>query len=161
MINGYERPLDVPPRNVGGRVHIPLRFVGEALDRGGNYTGGATYLTAAGQQDIVLYIRDGRRPPPPPPGSGEILPQSDDRSLTDSDLQYSGNWRLTLPRNEIHARHGRPFTNSQIRAHFQGTGWYSTNPNFRESWLWQVEARNAVFIREYQQRVHGSPATAP
>lgn len=98
---------------------------------------------------------------PAPVVSGEILPQSDDRFLTNADLSGYSNWQLTLARNEIYARHGRPFNNASIRAYFQSTGWYVPKSNFRESWLTQVESRNAEFIRNYQVRVYGSPATRP
>ncbi|NLJ36739.1 MAG: copper amine oxidase N-terminal domain-containing protein [candidate division WS1 bacterium] len=30
-VNGIERPLDVPPRLIEGRVYVPLRFLVEAL----------------------------------------------------------------------------------------------------------------------------------
>lgn len=160
-VNGQSVYLDVPPRNVRGRVHIPLRFVGETLGRGVNYTGTSVYLTAPGQQDIILYIDDYVQPPPPPAVSGELLPQSNDRNLTTGDLAGFTNWRLTLARNEIYARHGRPFNNASIRAYFNNTGWYSPNSNFRESWLSQTEQRNAAFIRDYQARVYGTPATQP
>jgi len=157
-VNGSQVYLDVPPRNVRGRVHIPLRFVGEALGRGVNYTGSAVYLTAPGVQDIILYIEDIVQPPP---GRREILPQSNDRSLSTGDLAGLSNWQLTLARNEIYARHGRPFDNANIRAYFQSTGWYSPNAAFRESWLSRVEQQNAAFIRDYQIRVFGSAATRP
>jgi hypothetical protein len=159
-INGNQVYLDVPPRNVRGRVHIPLRFVGEALGRSVNYTGGAVYLTAPGAQDIILYVED-VRPPARQTTSGELLPQSNDRHLTNADLAGLSNWQLTLARNEIYARHGRPFTNANIRAYFSRTGWYSSNASFRESWLSRTEQNNAAFIRDYQARVFGSAATAP
>lgn len=161
MMNGYEVYLDVPPRNVGGRVHIPLRFVGEALGRAVNYTGTAVYLTAPGYEDIIIYIDDMVQPPPPPAVSGELMPWSNDRSLTNADLAGYTNWQLTLIRNEIYARHGRPFSNANIRAYFNGTGWYAPNTSFREAWLSELERQNAAFIRSYQQRVFGAPATKP
>jgi len=101
------------------------------------------------------------QPQQQPTTSGELLPQSDDRKLSVSDLSGMGNWRLTLARNEIYARHGRPFSNSRIRAHFQATGWYTPQSGFSESWLSGTERRNADFIREYQERTYGSPATRP
>lgn len=99
--------------------------------------------------------------PPSPPTSGELLPQSNDRRLTNGDLTGWSNWQLTLARNEIYARHGRPFSNVEIRAHFVGTGWYSPNSGFSESWLSPLEQQNADFIRKYQLRAFGSPATRP
>ncbi|MFO8080354.1 MAG: stalk domain-containing protein [Armatimonadota bacterium] len=159
-VNGSQVYLDVPPRNVRGRVHIPLRFVGETLGRAVDYTGGAVYLTAPGAQDIILYVEDAVQPRSRP-ASGELLPQSNDRRLSTGDLAGLSNWQLTLARNEIYARHGRSFNNAHIRAYFQSTGWYSPRSNFRESWLSQTEQSNAAFIRDYQARVFGSAATRP
>ncbi|MFW5867840.1 MAG: stalk domain-containing protein [Armatimonadota bacterium] len=160
-VNGSQVYLDVPPRNVRGRVHIPLRFVGETLGRAVNYTGTAVYLTAPGAQDIILYVENMVQPPPSRPATGELLPQSNDRRLSSGDLAGLSNWQLTLARNEIYARHGRSFNNANIRAYFNSTGWYSPNPAFRESWLSQTEQANAAFIRDYQARVFGSAATRP
>ena len=160
-VNGGQVYLDVPPRNIRGRVHIPLRFVGEALGRAVNYTGDAVYLTAPGTQDIILYVEEMPQPPRPPAYAGELLPMSRTRPLTTGDLAGFNNWQLTLVRNEIYARHGRPFTNDHLRAYFNRTGWYGANPAFRESWLSETEQRNAAFVRNYQTRVFGSAATHP
>lgn len=162
-INGNQVWLDVPPRNVGGRVHIPLRFVGESLGRVVQYQGNVVTLSAPGAEDIILYVQSARppRPPLPPQTTGELMPQSNDRNLTAADLAGWSNWNLTLARNEIYARHGRPFNNDYIRRYFLNTGWYSPNANFRESWLSPLESRNAAFIADYQTRVFGAPATRP
>jgi hypothetical protein len=138
-----------------------LRFVGEALGRAVNYTGTAVYLTAPGYEDIIIYVDDVVQTPPPPAVSGELMPASNDRHLTNADLAGYTNWQLTLMRNEIYARHGRPFDNANIRAYFNSTGWYAPNANFREAWLSGIEQQNAAFIRNYQARVFGSPATRP
>jgi len=55
-VNGELVYLDVPPRNIGGRVHIPLRFAGEALGRTVNYRGDHVVLSSAAAPDIVLLI---------------------------------------------------------------------------------------------------------
>lgn len=94
-------------------------------------------------------------------GGAFIIPNSHQRRLTEGDLAGMSNWTLTLARNEIYARHGRPFDNSHIRGHFTSQGWYSPNSAFRESWMSATERRNATFIRDYQQRVYGRPATRP
>lgn len=159
-IDGAAYYLDVPPRNVGGRVHIPLRFVGEAMGKTVNYQGDRVVISSGGNAELTIMLQGSTLPPPPQMG-GEILPQSNDRHLNNADLAGMSNWRLTLARNEIYARHGRPFDNANVRAYFQSTGWYRPNANFRESWLSQTESRNAVFIREYQEGVFGRPATSP
>ncbi len=93
--------------------------------------------------------------------SAELLPQSDDRKLSRSDLAGLSNWELTLARNEIYARHGRPFSNPAIRAYFMGTGWYAPDSSFSETRLSSVEQQNAAFVRDYQAGAFGSPATSP
>lgn len=162
VLNGANVYLDVPPRNIGGRVYIPLRFLGESLGRTVQYLGDRVVLSAPATVDVILHLAGGSTT-----GggggrtAGELMPQSDDRALTNADLAGWSNWNLTLARNEIYARHGRPFNNDFIRRYFLSTGWYSPNPNFRESWLTPLESRNAAFIAEYQKRVFGSPATRP
>ncbi len=161
FINGTAYYLDVAPRVIGGSTYIPLRFAGEALGMNVNYQGTMVTLSGNGQT-IILYIETPNAPPSSPPSNaGEIMPQSNDRYLTNGDLQGYSNWRLTLARNEIYARRGRPFNNASIRSYFQSTGWYSANSGFSESWLTQTESRNAKFIADYQKSVFGTAATRP
>ena len=163
FINGSEYYLDVAPRVIGGSTYIPLRFAGEALGMNVDYQNTIVTLSGNGQT-IILYIETPTQPPPPPPPSsntGEIMPQSNDRHLTNGDLQGYSNWQLTLARNEVYARRGRPFNNAYIRSYFQSTGWYSANSAFRESWLSKTESRNAKFIADYQKSVFGTAATKP
>ena len=94
-------------------------------------------------------------------GGTFILPESNDRYLTATNLMGLSNWEMTLARNEIYARHGRPFDNAYLRSYFQGQGWYSVNSGFSESQLSTIERKNAVFIREYQEGDFGAAATRP
>lgn len=93
--------------------------------------------------------------------STQILPQSDERELERSDLEKLDNWHLTLARNEIFARHGRPFENPEIREHFQGMPWYSPDPDYVDAWLSQLERANADRILEYQKLTYEIPARHP
>lgn len=160
VVNGGIYYLDVAPRVLRGSTYIPLRFVGEALGMNVDYRGN-TVILSGGEltEPIVLHIRGGGGPPPPT--RREILPQSNDRYLTNADLAGLSNWQLTLARNEIYARHGRPFNNDYIRAYFLSTGWYRPNPGYRDSWLSATESRNATFILNYQNNVFGGAATRP
>jgi len=161
-VNGVLYYLDVAPRVVRGSTYIPLRFVGEALGMSVDYGGNTVVLSGSGlTQRIILHIRGGGGGPPPPGRGAEILPQSNDRLLSNADLAGLTNWQCTLARNEIYARHGRPFNNDHIRAYFRSTGWYRPNPAYRDSWLSATESRNAAFILNYQNNVFGGPATHP
>lgn len=91
----------------------------------------------------------------------EILPQSDDRLLEREDLVGLDNWELTLARNEIFARHGRPFENPDIRAHFEGLPWYSPDEDYSDAWLSLIERQNADFILNHQSLSYEIPATHP
>jgi len=99
--------------------------------------------------------------PDPDGGSGEMVPSSDDRELDRTDLGHLDNWELTLARNEIFARHGRPFQNEDIRKHFEATGWYSPDEDYTDAWLSLTERKNAAFILKYQELKYGEPPRPP
>lgn len=54
-----------------------------------------------------------------------VLPDSDLRCLTDSELIALTARELRLARNEIYARHGRAFTTTDLEAWFSGKPWYT------------------------------------
>lgn len=97
----------------------------------------------------------------PEPLQGEILPASDDRAIETTDLAALDNWRLTLARNEIFARHGRTFKNQHIREHFEKLPWYSPNANYNDAWLSAIERQNADRILAYQRLSYEIPAHRP
>ena len=103
--------------------------------------------------------------PPPPPrrrgGGYYILSGSDSHYLHGGEVQGLSNWELTLARNEIYARHGRPFDNGNIRAYFLSQGWYAPDYSFSEGRLSKVERTNAEFIRDWQTDRYGKAATGP
>jgi len=89
----------------------------------------------------------------PPPASGVgICPDSQWRKLTEDDLKGKSAWELDIMRNEIYARHGRPFKMAKYRDYFRKQAWYKENPNFRDDQLSQIEKYNAWFILKYQKR---------
>lgn len=58
-------------------------------------------------------------------GSGYILPESDSRKYSKSELAGLSNWELYVARNEIFARHGRGFKNEDLVTYFNAKSWYS------------------------------------
>ncbi len=110
--------------------------------------------------DEPVSSDDGELATPETP-EGEVVPLSDDRKLEATDLSALDNWHLTLARNEIFARHGRPFNNEHIRAHFMGLNWYSPDENYEDASLSFVERRNAAFILKYQELKYDIPAMHP
>lgn len=58
-----------------------------------------------------------------------ILPDSDSRYLTDSDVRGLSANELMLARNEIYARHGRKFKDSELQNYF------TASPGIEEPWI--------------------------
>ena len=157
-INGNRYYMDVPPRIVRSRTYVPLRFVGEALGGTVDYIG--SYVDITGPSGYLLRVhlqRTGQQA-----GTKRYIASwTSTRRATAGDLAGRSNWQLSLMRNEIYARKGRPFDNAQIRSYFLRQSWYSPNYNFSENWLTKLEQQNGTYIRDYQTRVFGSPATRP
>jgi hypothetical protein len=59
---------------------------------------------------------------------------------------------IWLMRNEIFARHGRPFKTYELYHYFMATGWYQPDKNYSESRLSQVESENAERIRQEEEK---------
>mgnify|MGYP004535032351 CR=1 FL=1 len=82
-----------------------------------------------------------------------ILPDSADRKLKKSDLKGLSKKELQIARNEIYARHGRMFQDTQLQEYFDGQSWYqgTTAPeDFSEDILNSIEKRNAAFIKKFE-----------
>lgn len=53
-----------------------------------------------------------------------ILPDSDSRKLTKSDLKKLSKKQLRYARNELYARHGRIFDDEELDKYFRSKSWY-------------------------------------
>lgn len=92
----------------------------------------------------------------PEEGSGTYLvPASSTREIDASDLEGLSDWELCLARNEIYARHGRMFNNSEIQTYFDSQGWYEpiyAPADFDErAQLSDLELANIDTIYAYEQ----------
>lgn len=86
-----------------------------------------------------------------------ILPDSNSRYLTESDLSALTDYELYLARNEIFARHGRGFKNSDLANWFSSKSWYTRiySPeqfDSMESPLNAYEKKNSQLILELEKR---------
>lgn len=89
--------------------------------------------------------------------TGYILPESDSRYITESELEGFDQKLCRLARNEIYARHGRKFDDQELQAYFNQFDWYLPviEPgNFSESMLNAYEIANRNLIVEYEE-AHG------
>lgn len=86
---------------------------------------------------------------------GYILPESSNWSLNDIDLAGLTNYELSLARNEIYARHGRIFEDSEIQSFFEEKSWYEgsvAGSDFDEAVLSELEQSNVEFIKSREER---------
>ena len=57
--------------------------------------------------------------------SDYVLPESNTRVYSQSELAGLSLSELFIARNEIYARHGRQFTDKTLQDYFSGKSWYS------------------------------------
>ena len=85
-----------------------------------------------------------------------LLPDSDRKKLKESDLASLDRETLNLALNEIFARHGRKFSDPEIKAYFESKEWYKgtvSGSDFDESVLNSCETYNINLIIGYQEKL--------
>lgn len=85
-----------------------------------------------------------------------LLPDSDSRMLAKSDLTAFDREELNLALNEIFARHGRIFSDPDIKAYFNSKSWYNgtvSAADFDVSVLNSYETYNVNLISAYQEEL--------
>ena len=79
-----------------------------------------------------------------------IIKDSGTRLLTQNDIAGFSKDTLALARNEIFARHGRPFSTPKYKEYFSQKSWYKVNPNYNldddKSNLNEIEVKNVEFL---------------
>lgn len=86
---------------------------------------------------------------------GYILPESNSRYISESELANLNEETCRIARNEIYARHGRKFKDEELQNYFNQFEWYSPTiepDNFPESLLNQYEKENRDLIMEYERK---------
>ena len=85
-----------------------------------------------------------------------LLPFSNERYLTDADLDPLSEWELKLARNEIYARHGRRFKDPDLQSYFDSKSWYKGRydpddfDKNHSSDLREKKKKNAEYILKYE-----------
>ncbi|MGN1385559.1 MAG: YARHG domain-containing protein [Bacillus sp. (in: firmicutes)] len=100
------------------------------------------------EEEVTTIIREIVREVPAG-SSYYILPDSDYRYLTYSDIAGLSKAELRIARNEIYARHGYIFKSEDLQDYFSSQAWYSPDPNYTDN-LSAVEKANVEFIKEYE-----------
>lgn len=108
----------------------------------------------------VLYI-DGERFTSEKPQDDYILPDSNQRYLTEADLESLTHQECCLARNEIYARHGRIFTTEEIANYFEEKDWYqgTIEPQVFDrntsSYFNDYELKNVQLLLQYEKEKYG------
>ncbi len=79
----------------------------------------------------------------------DYLLASDTQIITEVDLSKLNETELKYAYEEIFARHGKIYSDTNLAKYFNSKDWYSPNPSFTEKDLTDLEHENATFISEY------------
>lgn len=72
------------------------------------------------------------------------------RKLTDAEVSRLSSAKIQQAINEIYARYGRVFKDSQIKAYFKSTEWYIENPSYNDSNVNDIEKANLSLLIKYR-----------
>lgn len=90
------------------------------------------------------------------PINGYVIPDSNSRIISESEIISLTSWQLKVARNEIYARHGRPFIHKDLQCYFATQNWYAVDSNYTEALLSYTENKNVATILNYEEKI-GSP----
>lgn len=82
-------------------------------------------------------------------GQANYLLPSDTQVVTEVDLSKLNETELKYAYEEIFARHGKIYSDTNFEKYFNSKDWYSPNPSFSENDLTSIERENAKYINEY------------
>lgn len=88
-----------------------------------------------------------------------IIPDSNSKLLTDSDIEGLSAKELNYAKNEIYARHGRKFDSAELQSYFDSKSWYSGVYSPSEfdaesgSLLNETEKKNAEFLKDAENEL--------
>lgn len=83
-----------------------------------------------------------------------VLPESDSRYLTMTDLEGLTKEECRIARNELYARHGRRFDDGELQRYFDSCDWYEGTvapADFDDSVLNEYEVANRDLIVMYEE----------
>lgn len=83
-----------------------------------------------------------------------VIADSATRVIAEAELTKLSAWQLKVARNEVYARHGRPFVHKDLQCYFATKSWYEAVDNFTESVLSTTETKNIATIQAYEQKIN-------
>lgn len=88
------------------------------------------------------------------PANGYMISDSNTRVIAETEIINFTPWQLKVARNEIYARHGRPFVHKDLQCYFANQSWYHGNPNYSENLLTAIENKNVSTIQTYEKKIN-------
>ena len=88
-----------------------------------------------------------------------VISDSDTRVIKEAEIRDFTPWQLKVARNEIYARHGRPFVHKDLQCYFATKSWYKVDESFTESSLSVIENKNIATIKDFEEKIN-SPMLA-
>ncbi|WP_144555450.1 YARHG domain-containing protein [Bacillus sp. X1(2014)] len=85
--------------------------------------------------------------------TGFIMPGSDQRRLSESELANLTLEELRLARNEIYARHGYIFNSENLNSYFQQKSWYHEDASYDGITLSEIEKYNVEMIQNSERSI--------
>ncbi len=134
----YDKNVDVSPKKPGDTVRIIENTSADIPD---------TDLDKDIEEEYL----------PEREGGDFIIPDSDTRVLSKTELEGLSAEECRLARNEIYARHGRRFKDDELQKYFDSKSWYKGTvlpDEFTDNMLSEVETANRDIIVEYEKS-HG------
>lgn len=83
---------------------------------------------------------------------GYVLINSHEKKLSEGDLKDMELCYLMIARNEIYARHGYIFKDTQLQKYFESKAWYKKDKSFRGSIKDPIEQHNIQLIKEAEDK---------
>ena len=90
-----------------------------------------------------------------------ILPESDSRYYSESELDGLSEFEIKLARNELYARHGRKFDTPEVQAYFDSCDWYTGimsasdyDKQLGDTVFNEYEIANKNLIINYEKKYH-------
>lgn len=88
-----------------------------------------------------------------------VISDSDTRVIKEAEIRDFTPWQLKVARNEIYARHGRPFVHKDLQCYFATKSWYKIDTSFTEASLSVIETKNIATIKAFEEKIN-SPMLA-
>lgn len=83
-----------------------------------------------------------------------VITDSATRVIAETELTKLSAWQLKVGRNEIYARHGRPFVHKDLQCYFATKSWYVKDESFTEAVLSSTETKNIATIQAYEIKIN-------